>query len=583
MSDENLCVECGAPLPAELPKGLCSRCALSGALELGNDQSSVAAPRESAAAFFAAPGSEKSTALSSDAATASLRQFGDYELLEEIARGGMGIVYKARQISLDRIVALKLLLLGKYASQEFIHRFRIEASAVASLQHPNIVAIHEVGVHQDQHYFAMDFVDGPNLAQFIGTQPLPAKRAASYVKTVAEAIQFAHTRRILHRDLKPSNVLIDSNDQPRVRDFGLAKRFGVPPSGGSGPGDTGTPSWNLTVTGQVLGSPNFMPPEQASGRRGQMGPPSDVYSLGAILYHALTGRPPFVGEALSDTLHQVLNTDPVAPRLLVPSLPADLETICLKCLQKEPAKRFQSAQELADELGRFVRDEPIQARPVSRPEKLWRWSRRKPAIASLGAATILLLLAIAIGSPIAAFRISHARHGAEQNLYAANMNLAFKALELNNRGRVLALLEKHAPQKAADAPWEWRYLWKQTRSDELFPLCQSKYEIHCLTFSPDGKYLAAGEGRGRISIWDVTTTQRVAQCESPLVPCLLKFSSDARHLISANYKNGLWLWDWNPPLLTNHSPSLIAKGRVNGIDPRDGIVTAVDQDRQFLH
>jgi serine/threonine protein kinase len=332
---ENLCAECGAPLAANLPEGLCSRCALSGALELRSDQSAVAAPLASAADLSPAPGSEKSAVLSRDAAkiAGGHRSFGDYELLEEIARGGMGIVYKARQISLDRIVAVKLLLLGQYASQEFIHRFRIEASAAASLQHPNIVAIHEVGVHQGQHYFAMDFVDGPNLAQFIGNKPLPAKGAACYVKTVAEAIQFAHTRRILHRDLKPSNVLIDSNDQPRVTDFGLAKRL-TPDS------SVANEHSSLTVTGQVLGSPNFMPPEQASGRRGQMGPPSDVYSLGAILYHALTGRPPFVGEALSDTLHQVLNTERVAPRLLVPSIPADLETICLKCLEKDRPNAF---------------------------------------------------------------------------------------------------------------------------------------------------------------------------------------------------------------------------------------------------
>ncbi len=321
----------------------------------------------------------------------ALRQFGDYELLEEIARGGMGIVYKARQVSLDRVVAVKLLLLGQYASEEFIHRFRIEASAAASLQHPNIVAIHEVGVHQGQHYFAMDFVDGPNLAQLVRDQPLTAKRAAGYVKTIAEAIHFAHTRRILHRDLKPSNVLIDANDQPRVTDFGLAKNLA---------NDS-----ELTLSGQVMGSPGYMPPEQALGERGKMGPASDVYSLGAILYHALTGRAPFVGETVGDTLQQVQSKEPIAPRLLIPAIPVDLETICLRCLEKESGKRFASAQDLADELGRFLRDEPIHARPISRVEKAWRWCRRKPELATLSAAIILLLLAVAVGSSVAALRI----------------------------------------------------------------------------------------------------------------------------------------------------------------------------------
>jgi ABC-type phosphate/phosphonate transport system substrate-binding protein len=302
----------------------------------------------------------------------TLKYFGDYELLEEIARGGMGIVYKARQVSLDRIVAVKLLLRGEYASEDFIRRFRIEASAAACLQHPNIVAIHEVGVHQGQHYFAMDLVDGPNLAWLLRDGPLPAKRAAGYVKTIAEAIHFAHTRQILHRDIKPSNVLIDSNDRPRVTDFGLAKNLA---------GDSG-----LTVTGQVHGTPSFMPPEQASGQRGKVGVPSDVYSLGAILYHALTGRPPFVGQSVADTLKQVEDSEPIAPRLLNSSVPRDLETICLKCLQKEPHGRYSSAWELAEELGRFLRDEPIRARPISQPVRLHRWVRRNRILTGLMAA-----------------------------------------------------------------------------------------------------------------------------------------------------------------------------------------------------
>ena len=268
-----------------------------------------------------------------------VRCFGDYELLEEIARGGMGVVYRARQTSLGRIVALKMILAGPFASKEIIQRFRGEVTAAALLQHPNIVAIHDVGIHDGQHYFSMDYVEGQNLSQLVGTRPLPPAKAARYVKLIAEAIQYAHQQGILHRDLKPSNVLVDASDQPRITDFGLAKRLD---------GDA-----SLTLTGQMLGSPNFMPPEQASAQRGKVGRHSDVYGLGAILYHLLTARPPFQAESFESVIHQVLNTEPVSPRLLNSSVPPDLETICVKCLQKEPSHRYQSAQELADELESF--------------------------------------------------------------------------------------------------------------------------------------------------------------------------------------------------------------------------------------
>ena len=288
----------------------------------------------------------------------TIRSFRGYELLEEIARGGMGIVYKARQVSLDRIVAVKLLLLGQYASEEFIHRFRMEASAAASLQHPNIVAIHEVGVHQGQHYFAMDFVDGPNLATLAKGEPLSAGRAARYLKIIAHAIHYAHEHGILHRDLKPSNVLIDSNDQPRVTDFGLAKRFGS-----DSPSVAGLTQ--LTLSGQVMGSPAYMPPEQASGARDKVDVRSNVYSLGATLYHLLTGRPPFEGASVAETLHQVGAQEPVPPRLLNAGVPLDLETICLKCLEKDMTDRYATALLVAEELARFENGEPIHARPMT--------------------------------------------------------------------------------------------------------------------------------------------------------------------------------------------------------------------------
>ena len=338
MANETTCLKCGAPLTGDARGGFCPKCLFAQASAGDSEDDSHARQLEPSSPVAAtASGSSDQASTSNPTGLPLPRAFGDYELLEEIARGGMGIVYRARQINLNRIVAVKMLLFGPLSSPEFVKRFRAEASAAASLQHPNIVAIHEVGVHLGQHYFAMDHVEGQSLAKLNAECEVRnaewLRRAASYLRTVAEAIHYAHERGILHRDLKPSNVLIDANDQPRVTDFGLARRL---------EGDS-----ELTVTGQVLGSPNYMPPEQAVGRRGKVSRRSDVYSIGAMLYHVLTGRPPFVGEGLTDTLEQVLNSEPVSPRLLNPSAPRDLETICLKCLEKDPEKRYVTAQALA--------------------------------------------------------------------------------------------------------------------------------------------------------------------------------------------------------------------------------------------
>jgi serine/threonine protein kinase len=242
-----------------------------------------------------------------------LGSFGDYELFEEIARGGMGVVYKARQRSLNRLVAVKMILAGQFAGKQMTQRFRGEAAAAGTLQHPNIVAIHEIGMHEGQHFFSMDYVEGQNLAQLVGHRPLPPGQAARYVKLIAEAIHYAHQQGILHRDLKPSNVLIGAaTDQPRVTDFGLAKRLDGESS--------------ITVTGQVLGSPNFMPPEQASAQRGKVGRHSDVYGLGGILYYALTARAAFQGATLETTIHEVLNTEPLFGERAVASVPDGART-----------------------------------------------------------------------------------------------------------------------------------------------------------------------------------------------------------------------------------------------------------------
>jgi serine/threonine protein kinase len=272
------------------------------------------------------------------------RVFGDYELLGEIGHGGMGAVYKARQVSLDRVVALKTILPGCLSNEEDLARFRTEAEATARLRHPNIVPIHAVGEAEGQHFYSMDFIDGPSLAQRLAHKPLPGPDAARYVLGIARGIAYAHKQGILHRDLKPSNILLDGDDQPHVTDFGLAKKIG----------DTGQ-----TRTGAVLGTPSYMAPEQAAGKTHELGPPCDVYGLGAVLYECLTGRPPFRSETPLDTLVQVLENDPAPPKLLNPKVDRDLEVICLKCLEKEPCHRYASADDVARDLERFLNGEPI--------------------------------------------------------------------------------------------------------------------------------------------------------------------------------------------------------------------------------
>lgn len=318
--------------------------------------------------------------------------FGDYEILEELGVGGMGVVYKARQTKLNKIIAIKMIKAGHLAGDEEVRRFRAEARAAAKLDHPGIVPVHEVGVNQGQHYYTMDYVGGVSLSKLHRDEPVAARRAAEIITQMAEALHYAHGQGIVHRDLKPANVLLTTSGVPRITDFGLAKRLWT---------EEDSLGVSMTETGQILGTAGYMSPEQAAGKSRLVGPSADIYALGAVLYALLTGRAPFVGESQADTILQVIQRDPVSPRVLNPCVARDLETICLKCLEKEPHRRYGTAQLLADDLCRFLDGRPVAARPLSPAARGWRWCYRNPALAALG----IVILLVAVISPFVAIKM----------------------------------------------------------------------------------------------------------------------------------------------------------------------------------
>jgi tetratricopeptide (TPR) repeat protein len=308
------------------------------------------------------------------------------EILGELGCGGMGIVYKARDLELGRIVAIKTIAGGQAATSEQLHRFRAEAQAVARLRHPNIIAIHTIGEHQNRPYLSLEFAEGGNLAQRLVEKPMGPRESAELVETLARAVHAAHQAGVIHRDLKPSNILFTADGAPKVGDFGLAKRLDA---------DSGR-----TLSGQPIGTPSYMAPEQAEGHSQRIGPAADVYALGTILYHTLTGRPPFLGQSAMETVRMVTSTEAVAPRQLRPDVPRDLETIGLKCLEKEPSRRYASAEDLANDLRCFLDGRPTAARPASAAERCVRWCRRNPwlaAVCGLLAATVLIAVSVVSG------------------------------------------------------------------------------------------------------------------------------------------------------------------------------------------
>jgi serine/threonine protein kinase len=338
-----------------------------------------------------------------------------YTILETLGRGGMGVVYKARQVKLGRVVALKMVLSGAQASAEDLARFKTEAEAIARLQHPNIVQIHEVGEHGGLPYFSLELCGGGSLEKKLNGTPVPPREAAALVATLARAMHAAHQAHVVHRDLKPANVLLLEDGTPKVTDFGLAKKLDEA---------------GQTASGAVMGTPSYMAPEQADGKA--VGPLADVYALGAILYECLTGRPPFRAATTLETILQVVDDEPVPPAQLQPKVPRDLETICLKCLHKEPPRRYDSAEALGEDLQRFLRHEPIRARSVSAWERLVRWRRRNPAVAALLAVSVSLLV---IGLIVTASLAILANHRADR-IAAINGELTDLTKESEDRGEL---------------------------------------------------------------------------------------------------------------------------------------------------
>src|SRR6266581_4545033 len=355
---KRVCAQCGATVFADAPQGVCSACLFrTGLASLDNENDEAFAPT----------------------IARMLKDFGDYELLEEIGRGGQGVVYRARQKSLNRIVALKVIGLAHWATEAHVKRFRREAEAAASLNHPCIVPIYEVGEHDGACYFSMGLVKGGQLDAIAKREPIPIGHAAELIAKLARTVHYAHEHGILHRDIKPGNILLDTEGEPHLTDFGLARLVETEST--------------VTRTTEVLGTPSYMAPEQASGSNVALTSATDIYGLGAVLYHLLTGSPPFVGGTTYETIKLLEDTEPRPPRLLNPKVDRDISTICLKCLEKNPKRRYASALALGEDLERWLKHEPIQARRTGIFTRGRKWVRRNPTSALL-AASLLALAAV---------------------------------------------------------------------------------------------------------------------------------------------------------------------------------------------
>jgi tRNA A-37 threonylcarbamoyl transferase component Bud32 len=518
--------------------------------------------------------SQASPEMTIDGLLGSVRYFGDYELLSVIARGGMGVVFKARQVSLNREVALKMILTGQLASAADVARFRAEAQAAANLDHPSILPIYEVGEHQGKQYFAMKLATGSSLSDKVVGLVNDPKVAVELFGKVCRAVDFAHKRGILHRDLKPSNILLDDDGMPYVTDFGLAKKV--------------ESDSNLTQSGVIVGTPSYMAPEQARAERG-LSISADVYSLGAILYELLTGQPPFRGSTVVDTILRVLNEDPVNPRTVNPHVDRDLSVIALKCLEKNPAKRYESAVALADDLDRWARGEPVSVSPATRVERAIKWARRKPtAAAAYGFSALTITLALVIFVVFGFWReAEEAKRGAEsardqaeylrgiadrallgeaaarQDVererdklsrisYARNVRFANSNLQRMDPWRALALLESTPPRLRG---WEYGYLYSagrvlqahlngshlELRNEFIIASGEGHYSV---AFSRDGSKIVCTRGSSPVRILDAATWATLAELERQTSPVMwASFNQDGSKIVTVSQNGSAHIWD----------------------------------------
>ncbi len=459
------------------------------------------------------------------------RFLGEYEVLDEIARGGMGIVYKARQVKLNRLVALKLIRDSYLAGPSDLRRFRSEAEAVAGLDHPNIVPIYEVGQVDGQPYFSMKLIEGGNLGLHVERLKADPTAAAALMAKVSRAVHYAHQRTILHRDIKPANILLGSHDEPYVTDFGLAKQIGSEIHSAA------------TMTGAVMGTPAYMPPEQASGGIKSVTTSADVYSLGATFYEMLTGRPPFAGESPAEILRRVLDDEPERPRSINPKLDQDLETICLKCLEKEPDRRYGSAEALADDLDRWIAGLSIMARRAPTWEKALKWVKRRRALASLIAILLVALLGLIGGGIWFTIRLQQERDMANRGRYAADMNLALREVDDRLVYQARAQLKSYltGPMALKELrSFEWYYLANLCDRSPIRLRGHDKAVI-CLAFHPDGNRVASGSTDGTVRVWDLAARRAmvIQGAGGPIHG--VAFSPDGRWLASGDARGGVRL------------------------------------------
>jgi TolB-like protein len=472
-----ICRKCGAKICSDAPEGLCARCVLKTALAMPPDTPVAAGDSSAVAAYSAEAAAKAGSAKVDDGGSAEnveanataaphskkavravelLGELGDYELLEEVGRGGQGVVFRARQKSLKRTVALKVISLGQWASKTHLKRFRLEAEAAARLEHPGIVPIHEVGERDGQCYFSMKFVEGGQLDEVVKRTPMSIRQAVELITKVARTVHYAHEHGILHRDIKPGNILLDAKGEPHLTDFGLARLV--------------ESESTVTRTMEVLGTPSYMAPEQAMGNNAAISSVTDVYGLGAVLYQLLTGQPPFAGGTTYETIKLLLDTEPRPPRLLNPKIDRDLSTICLKCLEKDPKRRYPSALALAEDLERWLKHEPILARHTGIVARGKKWVRRNPTSALLAACLVALsaaagwvvwkseLIRHPVGSGIAVLPFENLSEQKEQTAFADGVQddiltklAKIAALKVISRNSVMEYRGKRNLRQIGDA------------------------------------------------------------------------------------------------------------------------------------